>query len=463
MKYPVLFSALLVSLGCNVNGGDRGDFGGAEGGDAADEGMGDAGTGGSGDGAGTADGDGTAGSDGSNADDGGGADDGAAQEFVDEAKLEFPTYMDLHEKVITRTCTPFSNVCHNNKEYPELDTPLSVLSYFDKECNLPERTSEPEALFNGCEPAADFVQFIDGSNSGWAGSRVAYIDTFYDGNGPNSFEVHLQDPIPNAMIDNLSPVTVRFTRQTTDGGSLTIDEVGQVVHGAGSTYFTVTNAAALPQANVDNLETNILGGDLNRDGVFGADDEEVEMRELNPGNPWQSYLLQRVQGNVPGSPMPLANQPLSAAEIVAIACWIEGADTPEGQSVDAVIDYDGCQYAADFGTPPEGSGATLSNDVQPIFDAACAYAGCHASGNPAAGLDLSEGNARESLLDTTSTQVPTIDLVELGNPTNSYLVKKIRGADDIANAPMPPVGYDALTDEQIATIKLWISYGAPND
>ncbi len=390
-----------------------------------------------------------------------GADNGA-QAYVDEARAQFPTYLDLHQKVVTRTCTPDPNNCHNNKEYPELDTPLTMLSSFDKECNLAERIFEPQQLYNGCEPRADLVQFVDGSNAGSKPSRVAYIETFLNDDGPTSFEVHVQDPIANPMTDSTVPVTVRFLRPTASG-VLTIDDVGQVVHGAGTTYFTVTNAAGLPQSNLDNLQTKILGGDLNRDGVFGADDEDSAMRELAPGNPWQSYLLQRVQGNVPGSPMPLANPPLSAAEIIALGCWIEGADQPDGQSADTVIDYDNCLYAADFGAPPDNSGATLSEHVQPIFDTACAFSGCHGSANPAAGLDLTAGKSRDSLLDTASTQVPMFDLVELGNPTNSYLVKKVRGADDIAEARMPPEDYEALSESQLAAIKLWISYGAPDD
>jgi len=449
-------AAVAVLLGCGAGEGDQGDFGAGEGADSG--GGGSEGSGATVPGGSESDG-GPAGGD----DDGGDGGDGDAQAFVEEAKELFPTYMALHEGVITRTCTPFSNVCHNNKEYPELDTPLSVLSYFDKECNLPERSSDPEALYNGCEPQADHVAFTTGSNVGWAGTDVAWVEAFYSDVGPTSFEVHLREPIPLPPAVAGVTESVRFTRQLGDGTMLTVDDISEVVYGAGAMYFTVTNGTALPQSNIDNLEGGILGGDLNRDGVFGAEEEDVTMRELNPGNPWQSYLLQRVQGNVPGSPMPLANQPLSAAEIVAIACWIEGADVPAGREVDAVIDYDGCEYAADFGTPPEGSEATLSGDIQPIFDSACAFSGCHGSTNPAQGLDLSDGNARAALLEVESTQVPEIDLVELGNPTNSYLVKKLRGADDTLGATMPPAGYEPLTEDQLAKVKLWISYGAPND
>ena len=454
-KLTLILAAVVVALGCNVNGGDRGDFGDGDGGDGGADAPGDDDD--------DDDAEGGTGDDDDDDDDGQPGDDDDAQDYVEEARAEFPTYMDLHEKVITRTCTPFTNVCHNNKEYPELDTPLSVLSYFDQDCMLPEQTADPESLYNGCEPQADRVVFVTGPNAAWAGTDVAYVQPVEGPGGPTSFEVHLRDPIPQGIADPTMPDTVRFTRVTGDGQELAIDEIGQVVYGAGASYFTVVNAAGLPQDNLDNLTQGIIGGDLNRDGIYGHEDPEIQMRELVPGNPWQSYMLQRLQGNVPGSPMPLANQPLSAAEIVAIGCWIEGADTPEGKSVEAVIDYDNCEYAADFGTPPEDSGATLSGHVQPIFDAACSFAGCHSNTNPAGDLDLSKGNARDALLDTVSTQVPSIDLVELGNPTNSYLVKKIAGADDIANAPMPPEGYERLTEEQIAVIKLWISYGAPND
>ena len=53
----------------------------------------------------------------------------------------------------------------------------------------------------------------------------------------------------------------------------------------------------------------------------------VGTRLLTPGDPWKSYLLQRLQGNVPGSPMPLANivqVATEAAGAVALSYVVDG-------------------------------------------------------------------------------------------------------------------------------------------
>ena len=55
---------------------------------------------------------------------------------------------------------------------------------------------------------------------------------------------------------------------------------------------------------------------------------------------------------VPGFRMPLANQPLSFDEYIALACWIQGLPPEAGPAAadragDAPIDYDACAFAAD--------------------------------------------------------------------------------------------------------------------
>jgi hypothetical protein len=179
------------------------------------------------------------------------------------------------------------------------------------------------------------------------------------------------------------------------------------------------------------------------------------------GDPWNSYLLQRLQGNVPGSPMPLANQPLSASEVIAVACWIEGAAEPDGNLVDSEIDYDNCSYADEFATPPEGGGATLSEHVQPIFDQYCAVPASHAGDIVAEGLDLSAGHARDSLLDVMSKQDPDLPLLTALNPTNSYLITKLTSAGQ-AGKQMPLNG-EPLSESDLDIIRTWIIQGAPDN
>ena len=378
----------------------------------------------------------------------------AAAETIEEAKREFPTYLDLHQKVIVRTCTPDEGVCHNKKEYPDLHTAQSMLGTIGSACNLD--VDEPLDVYNGCEPPGDRLRFAEGNNAQFE-AEVGWVELEDDGMGNLvSATIVLRDPIPGAMLDPAAYESISFARATNDG-MLTVGQISAAAFWVPGTDVVVIEGALIGPAERTLLEAGLQQGDLNRDGVFGASEDPYRM--LVPGDPWKSYLLQRIQGNVPGSPMPLANQPLSSAEIIAIACWVEGATTPAGAGPHGVIDYDGCQYAADFGEPPADSGATFSGHVQPIFDTRCATAGCHAANQPAAGLSLAAGEARTSLL-RASTQNPDVDLVTPGNPTNSYLVTKLTG-NGASGVQMPPAG--TLSDDEIETIRLWISYGAPND
>lgn len=437
----LLLSAALVPAACTVGDGGGGSFG--EGG-AADDG----------DPTGGATGEATG--DESGAPPPGDAPDNG-QEFVEEAKRDFPTYLDLHEKVITRTCTPNPNVCHNNKEYPDLRTPQSMLGVLGQPCNLD--VEDPLNTYNGCEPVGDILRFTDGGNLGWE-TTVGHVEITTDAMGvQTSAVVYLAEPIPSPMIDAMTPESMEILR-ITDGGMLTVGQVnGAITYAANVNALQVAGYDMLDDSVHTLIETDIRGGDPNRDGILGAESGE-HFLELKPGDPWGSYLLQRLQGNVPGSPMPLANQPLTASEVVAIACWIEGTDGPDGDSPHATIDYDGCQYAAEFGEPDPDSNATFSGDVLPILETRCATPGCHGSMAPAADLDLTAEVARDNLF-RQSIQNPDVPLVTAGNPTNSYLITKLTG-DGFSGKRMP-LGSDPLSDAEIETVRLWISYGAPDD
>jgi len=379
-----------------------------------------------------------------------------ADETIEEAKKEFPTYLDLHEKVITRTCSPNGGVCHNEKEYPDLHTPQTMLAMLDAPCNLAE--ADPLNLFSGCEPVGDLLRFTTGGNMQFT-TEIAYVDLNTDPMGAViNAVIWLRDPIPNPMAVAGQFESIAVERET-QAGMLTVGAIDNAIsYAPGIDALQVNDWASLPAEAKTLLEAEVRGGDPNRDGEFGGTDDPYRL--LLPGDPWKSYLLQRLQGNVPGSPMPLANEPLSSAEIIAIACWIEGTATEGGDSPYASIEYDGCQYAAEFGETPTGSGSTFSGHVQPILDARCATGGCHGELAPAAGLDLTAGHARDNLL-LPSQQNPDVPRVTPGNPTNSYLITKLTG-NGIAGSQMP-LGATALSADEIEVIRTWISYGAPDD
>ncbi|HRN27303.1 MAG: hypothetical protein IT276_00455 [Ignavibacteriaceae bacterium] len=92
---------------------------------------------------------------------------------------------------------------------------------------------------------------------------------------------------------------------------------------------------------------------------------------------------------------------------------------------------------------------SFSQDIYPIFQVKCAFSGCHASPNPADGIDLS----------TWANVTANPYIVFPHNSGNSILVWAIEGRAGIS--PMPPVGYARpITTKQLAGIKTWIDEGA---
>lgn len=92
---------------------------------------------------------------------------------------------------------------------------------------------------------------------------------------------------------------------------------------------------------------------------------------------------------------------------------------------------------------------------------------CHNNAGPfpAGRLNLSgdAASAYAALVNRPSSFKPGAVLVVPGNPDDSYLVHKLKGAPDIAGGRMPLSGPPFLTDGQIIVIERWIRNGAPNN
>lgn len=119
---------------------------------------------------------------------------------------------------------------------------------------------------------------------------------------------------------------------------------------------------------------------------------------------------------------------------------------------------------APLGTTPtsnrrEPTPRSLATDVQPLFDAHCAYAGCHDPATRAGTLDLSSATqSRLQLVDVPSVQA-RMARVTSSDPANSYLLRKLLGAPGIAGQPMPVGG--RLADADLRAISDWIATQAP--
>lgn len=117
----------------------------------------------------------------------------------------------------------------------------------------------------------------------------------------------------------------------------------------------------------------------------------------------------------------------------------------------------GCKGSAPSG--PGGSPSTIifpdhgisySNQVQPLFDQACNFAGCHDAGQHESALVLTSYGL--AVLTVPGVVVP-------GKPDNSTLVLRIQGS---VGARMPPGQYP-LNQNQINGIRAWIVEGAKNN
>lgn len=248
-------------------------------------------------------------------------------EWVKEARVEFPDAISLHTEVIQRSCAPLGGVCHNNKEFPDLHTVGNFISVTGKPCNLDEE--DPAQIHDGCEPEGDMLRIPSFDFT----ARIAfYGPEMYDDFGNVWRDIELTEPATGTG----DRIAGEFLRDN----AVYVDVPANIIVTAGSKHAQLVDMYYLEYSKYLALY-NIVGGDPNQNGILGAD--ELGWAEVVRGQPDRSYLLQRVLGTVPGTRMPLANQPLSNPEYVALICWIETMD--KNPQPEQRIDYTHCNYA----------------------------------------------------------------------------------------------------------------------
>lgn len=395
--------------------------------------------------------------------------------IVLEAVSRLNTGLDLHKNVIIRTCGPTAGVCHNQKEYPDLHTASNLVNAINAPCNV--QPGDWSAVYDGCEQPGDTFSF--GSEKKRV--EIAYIDyipgepNFGDSGPPTAkspgFHVYLAEPL-NAGDRNRRWGTGKFT------GKFITDD-GKVKESTYADFDTewwyldggrhIVGAVREWQVNaVEGLLTQgIVQGDMNRNGVFGSR-EATRLHLLQAGDPERSYLIGRVRGElngekIPGTRMPLANQPLSVPEMLALYCFIEGLPSKIEGELDmlAPINYEECTFAKN---PEElnllGENVTWLGFVKPLLEANCG--GCHGGQAPQGAFDIMSDGVYERLLGN-STQAPSMPLVTPGNLENSYLWLKLTGGAgaigqvmplDSDNVPRP------LSQALLDDVATWITNGA---
>jgi hypothetical protein len=396
------------------------------------------------------------------------------------AQEEYRTGLDLHVKVIRRTCSPTEGVCHNTKEYPDLHTAENVLAAVDAPCNVQAGTRE--AIFDRCERPGDrFALDTDAVRSGpieignlryVPGERPEYSESNPPGPEAPGLHVALADPIVTDRTELWAQA--RFIRTFVDPAGLVQD----ISYRAYTTRWWVVGNGRELVGEVNDwqidevrrlLEVGVVEGDPNLNGVFGARVEDP-VSLLVPGAPEASYLIARVRGvmegeAVPGTRMPLANQPLSNAELLALYCFVEGLGTTPTSRLDRAIDYATCSYSADpenldLGT--ESQDLTWAGKISSIFESNCG--GCHDAETPSADLPLVGEQAYDALL--LASEGSSLPRVTPSDPSASYVWLKLTNAADIDGSPMPTsplTGWRPLTNLDLDAIRTWIERGAPRD
>jgi hypothetical protein len=253
--------------------------------------------------------------------------------MVAEAKKSFPRLIDLHAGVIARTCSPNPGVCHQSNNYPDMRTAGGFLALVKAPCNI--QIPDHSQGWDGCEVEGDRLT-ISGART-----EIAWIEK----RGSGSWHVAFKDP---------SPVSGRIALAVYTSANDTVLvpppewDVG-ITLATGQREGDIDVPAVDGQYLIDFVDTalaTVVGGDPNRNGIWGASDANVHHGAvIEPGSLEQSYLWGRITGTVPGTRMPLANKPLSNAEYVALACWIEGLDGHNATNADATIDYQSCAFA----------------------------------------------------------------------------------------------------------------------
>lgn len=400
--------------------------------------------------------------------------------LVLDAQARYQTGLDLHRKLILRSCGPNNGVCHNTKEYPDLRTPATFAQSIGAPCNV--QPGSWSTVFDRCEQLGDRFRFGDGAfkeiEVGWVEHvKGEYIQYGQENGRPTEtspgLHIVLHDPLPSDVDEGNA--TGLFIRNFINAQGL-VEElpftsfetrwwiIGDRRHLVGEVREYQADAVTSLMAS------GIQQGDMNRNGVFGHRTGKT-VPLINPGKPEESYLVARLRGTmqdapVPGSRMPLANQPPSIPDMVALMCFIEGLDVdPAKRDPSGPIDYGNCSYTADPNALNlVGNGVTWKGRVLPLLQANCG--GCHGGANPQGALDLNTEEAFDRLMQA-SGQKPELKLVQPGQPDKSYLWLKLAGDGSIIGSRMPidPLGGGVrpLTDAELNDIQTWIIAGALKD
>jgi hypothetical protein len=403
---------------------------------------------------------------------------------IDSAASKYPDLRTFWSRSVARTCGPNNGVCHDNRQFPDMQTVSGLLDAVNARCN--QIRQDPATVDNLCEAAGD--QLTIGP---WK-SRIGRVIA-----GATSLTVTLKDKIPKgtsgalAVVrarDGLPPVTFAIpaaANVSASGSQVMLDRTvladPKQAPGPGGTAMAPASMADFlaPAAYTPGDENQVQLGDPNGDGLFGAD---LGGAVVKPGAPMKSYLFLRVLsplavGNNPNTSMtapasmeaqmPIANFQYWDVDndLTALWCWISGMK-PDGSNADGPIDYAHCD-TSQMPTPMHqgGEASTFSSVYAGVLQPRCAT--CHYTGNKmGTTFYMDELQSTYDLLLGIRGSGPSenqlgLPYVTKSDPTKSYLYLKITGDPAITGAKMPLGG--ELPQSAIDAVQTWIAQGANND
>jgi hypothetical protein len=206
--------------------------------------------------------------------------------------------------------------------------------------------------------------------------------------------------------------------------------------------------------------------DADLGGLVGAPSAGSSLPLVEIGDVLGSYLAVKMlpddvlaaQGVMrAGNRMPIGGEATNPNNATILA-WIAGAEFPGGDSTTTTGDT--TTDATTDATTDGGSG--FDAEVWPILSMKCS---CHLA-DPNDGLNgelsFPMATAYADLVGAPSIDVPAMNLVEPGDPSQSYLFLKLEDTHLAAGGSgvKMPIGAP-LSDGEIATIEAWIVAGAP--
>jgi carboxypeptidase family protein len=108
---------------------------------------------------------------------------------------------------------------------------------------------------------------------------------------------------------------------------------------------------------------------------------------------------------------------------------------------------------------------SFATHIGPLLNASCGSGGCHGGASPQHGMFLVTDSAYKYTVNVASAEVPTMDRIEPGNTSQSYLIHKLENTQGTVGGSgvRMPQGAAALNVQTIRMIRRWVTAGALNN